>query len=125
MITRGTVQGDAALKYVGFRYRKAVPPPPISCIWDIDPDRVYADREYPRFTGIHQSRMKVIDVADYEIRTFREPQGLTTMRGEVWMMPNRYSPEGLEPFLVLTFRYTLELDPQQVEDFAVREAFRC
>jgi hypothetical protein len=127
MILKGTIQGEASRGYGGYSYRRAVIRP-ISCIWDIDPDRFYADKPYPRFTGIHQLQPNYIELLDYEIRTIPglRPLGGT---GQVWIMPGPWSPKGLEPVQVLEFVFSAELMlgsnwTQEIEDFAIKEAFR-
>jgi hypothetical protein len=123
ILVSGKVQGQAAQKFPEFRYRQAVPPPPISSIWDLDPNRLYPDREFPRYTSISQTTFTAIDVADYEVEIADDGTSQFRYRVQLFMVPGRFTPMAQGRLQVLEFFCTPELDTKQIVDIALREAF--
>jgi hypothetical protein len=87
----GTVQGEAARKFPGFTYRHPVKPMAMG-IRDMDPNRVYYDQEYPRYTKISQPNLQIVELANYSVRfSPRDDDGWTTI--SVWLKPNKFTQE--------------------------------
>lgn len=83
---KGTVQGAAARKYLSYCYLKPRHVP--ITLRDLDPDRMYLMREYPRWSSRPcNTAPKCTELADYVIKVIQN--GRDTLVQFI-MMPNKY-----------------------------------
>lgn len=97
---RGTVQGEAARKYAGYTYRKALIEP--LTLHSADPDRLNPMHEFPRFCPPPSlDGPRIVDLANYMVKFGQTGHdGMATV--EVFVMPNEYTA-AKEPMGVLRF----------------------
>jgi hypothetical protein len=118
---RGSVQGEAARRYVDFTYRKPVMQP--VTLHSVDPHRLDPLHEYPRDTCMDLLDLRTVDLADFEVRVL--PPGPNGMRpAEVWMLPNEYT-EARESRRVLEVQVSIaQVTLRRVLEEIARMAFR-
>jgi hypothetical protein len=121
----GTVQGEYARRYPSYMYRKPVEEP--LAPYEMYADRVYWDREYPRWTeGLPLAAIQCVELADYSITTDDHPfYPKAILRVEVWLQPNQYTA-AKNAVLLREFMISLELfltKWEDVRDELIREAF--
>ena len=118
---KGTVQGAAARKYAGYTYLK-----PVMArvdIWQLDPERLHPEHEYPRsLNPPSRPDMQIRELADYAVRVGAAGNyGMSPM--QVWVLPNEYTA-ATEPLLVFEFQVAHALTLRhEYRDEALTRAF--
>lgn len=119
----GTVSGEKANAYLSHVYRTAVIEP--LTIHDFDPDRLYYDKEYPRWTsGVDTSTRRIESHIDYAVAVAHDIYTLVT-RVTVIARANRYTAakEDAEIFSMTIDGMGL-IGARDLVDEALRDAFK-
>lgn len=83
------VHGEAAELYPSFRWWRAIPEP-IQSIRDLDPNRVLADKPYPRDTAIYLPRHHKVAMMDVEV-VLEDSVNFRNHRATLTAMPGSYT----------------------------------
>jgi hypothetical protein len=118
----GTVQGEYARRYPSYMYRKPVEEP--LAPYELYADRVYWDREYPRWKeAIGSNKIRFVELADYSVPTRVNPLYPNVIRVEIWAQPNQYT-KAKDAMLLREFVISRELFLNTWKDWLLDELIR-
>lgn len=107
---RGKLINDGADRNPDYRYLRPAPLPPIRGIRDLDPQRLYPDREFPRWTDIIVPALRTEAFIDYRIDIKPIGDGGWQV-AELVLLPNEHTRAKVER-VVASGRFSIEISLQ-------------